>query len=265
MYSPPWGRDSFDLSAYLARGAKNRRSFPISFFPPTPSIPYSMKPRSGLKPFHPKAPKLSKYARLSDLETPSSPDVSPSEWDDPYTLDTDSDFSPLPRFPSRRRYAWQDLVSRPDISRVSVPMLRLRSDEVLFLPPLVHLRIVIVLSSAREQLRIAVPGCVAFEDVTRQVVQCYAGKGVSYQAQVEQRGRMCGVPRDAVLEDLAHRGEVYRDGRREMRVEIVVSGDEGWGVRDRFGGRRPSGAGDAEVETVRKREVSRTRYTKAKR
>lgn len=234
-------------------------------------MPYSTKPRSGLNPFYPKAPKLSKYARFSDLETPSSSNVSLSEWDDSYTLDTDSYLSPLPRLPSRHRYAQQNPVSRPDILRVSVLMLRhraqemrLRSDEVLFLPPLVHLRIVIALPSAREQLRIAVAGCVAFEDVTRQAVQCYAGKGVPYRAQVEQRGRMCEVPSDAVLEDLAHRGEVYRDGGREMRVEIVVGEDNGWSVRDRFGGRGLSRAGDAEVETVRKRVISRTRYTKAK-
>lgn len=143
--------------------------------------------------------------------------------------------------------------------------LHLRHDEVLFVPPLVHLRILVVLHGARKELRVAVPGCVAFEHVTKQVVQCYAGKGVPYTAQVEQRGRMCKSPRDAVIDDLAHRVEVYRSNRREMKVEIVVGGDEGCDLRARFGGRGPSEGGAAEVETVRKREVSRTRYTKARR
>ncbi|KAF3049662.1 hypothetical protein E8E11_008998 [Didymella keratinophila] len=285
MHSTPWGRDPFDLPAYLARGTKNRRSssslwpdpprsspFPFLPPPPPPPIPYGMRPRSGLKSFHPKLPKLAKYARFSDLDTPLSSDFSTSDWDDTYTLDTDSDFDPIPDFPSRRRYTSRTLGSRPSVDHVSVPMLRpmaqelrLRHDEALFLPPLVHLRILILLAGGRVELRIAVPGPVAFEDVTKQVVQCYAGKGVSYTAQVEQRGRMCEPPRDAVLDDLAHRDEVYRAGRREMKVDIVVDGGKGWGVRDRFGGRGSSGTGDAEVETVRKREVSRTRYTKAKR
>jgi hypothetical protein len=223
---------------------------------------YGMKPRSGPKSFYPKLPKPSKYARFSDLDTPLSSDFSTSDRDDTYTLDTDSDFSPISNFPSRRRYARPDRTSRPDISLVSLPIFRpiaqeprLRHDEALFLPPLVHLRILMIMPSGREGLRIAVPGSVAFEDVTKQVVQCYAGRGVPYQAHVEQRGRMLEPPRDVVLEDLAHMGEVYKAGRREMKVEIVVAGAEGWGV----------GEGDAEVETVRKREVSRKRYTKAKR
>ncbi|KAJ4337643.1 hypothetical protein N0V87_004599 [Didymella glomerata] len=282
MYSPSWGSDPFDLPAYLARGAKSRRSSghwpdpprssPFPFFRPPPPVPYGMKPRSGLKSFHPKLPKLPKYARFSDLDPPLSSDLSTSDWDDAYALDSDSDFSPIPSFSPRRRYARPDPIARPDISLVSLPMLRpmaqelrLRHDEALFLPPLVHLRILLVLAGGREELHIAIPGSVAFEHVTKRVVQCYAGKGVPYTAQVEQRGRMCEPPRDAVLEDLAHRGEVYRGGRREMKAEIVVNGDEGWGVRDRFRGQGPSGTGDAEVETVRKREVSRTRYTKAKR
>lgn len=274
MYHSPWGNGPFDLPTYLARGTKTKRSFPVPFSPPPPATPYGMMPRSDLKSFHPKSPKLSRYARFSNLETPSSSDFSSSDWDDAYALDTDSELDHIPGFPfsSRQRYASRDLHSRPDISRISLTMLRpmaqdvrLRSDEVLFLPPLVHLRILMLLPGGREELRIAVPGSVAFEHVTKQLVQCYAGKGVPYTAQVEQRGRMCGPPQDAALEDLAHRGEVYRGGRRELQVEIVVGGDEGWGIRDRFGGRGPSAAGDAEVETVRKREVSRTRYTKAKR
>lgn len=225
-------------------------------------MPYGMKPHSGLNSFHPKLSKLPKYTRFYDLDSPPSSDFSTSDWDDTYTLDTNSDFDPIPGFSSRRRYMSRILGSRPSIDRVSIPMLRpmaqelrLRHDEALFLPPLVHLRMLILLPSGREELRIAVPGSVAFEDVTKQVVQHYAGTGVPYQVHVEQRGRMCEPPRDAVLEDVAHRGEVYKAGRREMKVEIAVAGGEGWGVRD----------ADAEVETVRKREVSRTRYTKAKR
>lgn len=215
----------------------------------------------GLKPSYPKLPKLPKHTRFSPLSTSRSSDFSSSECDDTYTLDTDSDFStPLPRLSSLRRHPR----SSPDFDQVSVkvpsPMASgLRSDEVLILPALVHLRIRIHSPhSGREDLRAAVPATMSFGDVTKQVVQSYFGDGVGYTARVDQRGRMHEAPRDATLEELAHRGEVYRNGRMEMKVEIVVDDEGDWvGSRARFGGRGPRGG--AEVETVRKREVSLTR------
>ncbi|KAF3038095.1 hypothetical protein E8E12_003353 [Didymella heteroderae] len=281
MFGPPWGSDPFGLPAYLSRGAKNRRtssgrwpepprSFPVPFFPPPPPMPYGMKPRSGPKSFHPEMPKLSKYARFSDHDTPPSSDFSTSEWDDPYTLDTDSDLSRIPGLLSRRRYPSRDSISRPNLSRVSIklpsPMaqeLKLRSDEIVLLPPLVHLHIKIRFYCRRDELRAAVPGSMAFEEVTKQVVRSYLGERLVYTARAEQRGWMREIAKDACLEDLAYQGEVWRGGRREMMVEIVVGGDEGWyGVRGRVGQGPGGGSRDAEVETTRKREVSRTRYAR---
>lgn len=272
MFGPLWGPPPpFDLPTYLAGRSKGRRSLPEphphppiwrpSMRPslPLPPGPYGMR---GPKPSYPNLPKLPKHTRFSPLSTRSSSDFSSSELDDTYTLDTDSDFSTsLPRLPSLRR---RHPRSSPDFDQVSVkvpsPMAsELRSDQVLILPALVHLRIRIHSPhSAREDLRAAVPATMSLGDVTKQVVQSYFGEGVGYTARVDQRGRMHEAPRDATLEELAHRGEVHRDGRMEMKVEIVV-GDEGdWvGSRARFGGRGPRGG--AEVETVRKREVSRTR------
>ncbi|KAJ4379126.1 1,2-dihydroxy-3-keto-5-methylthiopentene dioxygenase [Didymella sp. IMI 355093] len=269
--------DPFDFNTFLSSRSQKRHSHAGRFpeprsrsFPTPLSAPYIPYPRA-LNPSYHKPPKplnLPKYSRFSDVESPPSTDFSTSEWDDTYALDTDSDIPRIPSFP-RRRYLTRNSISRPDLDRVSLklpsPMareLRLRSDEIVFLPPLVHLHIKLRFHGGKEELRAAVPGSMAFEDVTKQVVQAYLGEGLVYTARVEQRGRMCEVAKEACLQDLAHRGEVWRNGKREMKVEIVGGGDEVWfGGRGRFG-QGPSGGGDAEVEMIRKREVSRTKYAR---
>lgn len=278
MFGPPWGRDPhepFDPTAfnrYLFRRAQDPRSRPGQYPDPPRSFPIPIPPPDAYTsypkplPRSLKLPKLPKHTRFSDPESPLSSDYAASDWDDTYSLDTDRSFGPPPPFtPQTRRPRSPELDKiSATVPRAVADELRLRSNKTLLLPPLVHLRICVSLPhDERAALRAAAPGTMAFGDVAGQVVRCYAGKGVMYSARVEQRGRMCEVARDAVLGDLAHRGEVYREGWREIRVEIVVGGDEGWsGGRREFGLGPRGGEEDAEVETVRKREFSRTRYAR---
>lgn len=216
-------------------------------------------------------PKAYKQTRFSELDTPSSSDFSFSEWDESYTLDTDDDLDKhrLPRFSSlQRRYSGRGNDSAPEVKKVSVKLPTstaddLRSNEVLVLPALVHLHILIRLPCARtEELRAAAPASMAFGDLAKQVVRAYVADGIrssEIQARVEQRGRLKDPPRETALEELAHRGEVYRDGRMEMKVEITVGDDgERERVTARFGGRGPRG-GEVDIEKVYQRSESRFR------
>ncbi|KAF1933405.1 uncharacterized protein M421DRAFT_88626 [Didymella exigua CBS 183.55] len=278
MFGPPWGRnprDAFNPSDfdYLNPRPRDRHSRSGRHSPPPRSFPVPMPTPTSFTSCpnpHPRSPRSSKPSRhpvpFSDFASRTSSDSTSSDWDwdETYTLDT-SEFARIPGLSSRNRHP-----PAPEFESVAVtlprPMaqeLRQSSDRVLFLPPLVHLRIRLSLPQRGcEDLGVSVPGCMGFEDMTKQIVQCHAGPRMRYSALVEQRGCMVEPPREAALEDLAHRGEVYRNGRREMAVEITVADDGGdWrDVRTPFGGRGPRG-GDAEVETVRKREVLRTVFT----
>ncbi|KAH6622225.1 hypothetical protein C7974DRAFT_218262 [Boeremia exigua] len=269
MFPPPWARDPRgpDFSYYL--GPRQPRHQIMGSRSPCPD-PYGTHARRSSHPSHGKP---HKHTRFSEPDTTSSSSFSSSEWEEPYALDTEESFFDTHRAPTfqvpRRRFSARLFDSVPDLRRMSLALPAatandLRPDDVLILPPLVHVHIRIYLPHARpEELRAAVPASMAFGDMSQQVIHSYVGdraRGYDVTVRVEQRGRMKEPSSSATLEDLGHRGEVLRDGRREMKIEIVIGADEErMGDLGRYGGRGPQG-GAAHVETVRRREVSRTRF-----
>lgn len=104
----------------------------------------------------------------------------------------------------------------------------------------------------------------AFGQTIKQVVHTYVGEGVKgcdVTARVEQRGRMREPGSEVLVGDLAEKGEVWKDGRREVRVEVLVEDGKGGFVKGRGKERGPWGGGaDVDVEMGIEGELGRTRF-----
>lgn len=254
---PPWGRDPIpDMHALLSRRHLHA---------PFPSIHGARGPPTPHRRHHHR--KHAKHTCFEDTDTPSAADFSSSEYDyDPYSLDTDSDHDtyPPPRLPPpRTRHPELARDAPPAVRRTSVKLPSatadaLRPDEMLILPPLTHMHILIRRSRTGrgDVVRAAAPESMRFGDVVQHVVAASLGDGVrrsDVRAWVKQRGRWDEPGAAVQLEELVRRGEVFRDARGELDVEIEVSdggGEEG------FGGRGPRG-GSFGVERVVERRESR--------
>ncbi|KZM19299.1 uncharacterized protein EKO05_0002941 [Ascochyta rabiei] len=278
----PWGRDPLpDMHSLL--NTRSRHRHPRARVPSLPE-PQGLPTSTHHRPREPRQqPTYPKHLRSSDLSTPPST-TSLSEWefdtymlghddddddDDEYDID-DSEPHRLPRFvPARARHPPRH--STPDVQRASVNLPRdtaaeLRADELLLLPALTHLHIRMRMrapyAARDETLCAAVPGTMRFGDVVSSVVAMCFGDGVRrghVTACVKQRGQWRQLASELTLDEVAPRGEVFGDGRREVEVKIEVSDDgEREQARGRFSGRGPRGSGFG-VERVLEREESRFR------
>ncbi|KAJ4987430.1 hypothetical protein SVAN01_07030 [Stagonosporopsis vannaccii] len=248
-----------------------------------PNLSYLLSPRSRQRPSisRPHCPdpygthaarashsRKHKPSGFSPLDTPS---FSSSHWDDSYALDTDFSFSPpyhTPPPPSPPRHRFPDLTRIP-LTLPSATAHTLRPRDILILPRLVHLHILLFTPHSRgfHDIRAAVPGPMAFGEAIKQVVHVYVGDGVrgcDVTARVEQRGRMRESDPEMTVGDLACKGGVFRDGRREVRIEILVEdeGESGKGFMREGGRRRGPWDGDADLVRERDREVGRTRLAR---
>ncbi|KAF9695311.1 hypothetical protein EKO04_006965 [Ascochyta lentis] len=194
---PPWGRDPLpDMHSLLSSRTRHRHTHT--------RLPSLLQARGlptcthHLPRQHSHEPQRPKHPSFNDIPTPSSTTSSDSDCGfDTYSLDDepnddDDDELNVPHHHHHHRFTTPRERTRPpphrtpDVQRTSVNLPRrtatsLRSDDLLLLPPLTHVRIRILTRAPYaawdEELRAAVPDTMRVRDVVGGVVATYFGEG----------------------------------------------------------------------------------------